>query len=124
MSTLETWTTKSDMKVCFVTTGATAPFTGLIKSVLQPSSLNALSKEGYTHLLIQYGSAKEVYTNSANAANTYLEKVGKEMIIDGMDFNSQGLQEQFKLVQQTSGLAISHAGMHASVNTSQVLSDG
>ena len=101
------------MKLCFVTTGATAPFTALIESVLKPSSLDALLKEGYTHLLVQYGSAKDIYADRANAAQTYLQQGGKtdKLIIDGIDFDANGLQEQFKLVQQSQGLVISHAGM-------------
>ena len=100
------------MKVCFVTTGATAPFTGLIESVLKPSSLDALLNEGYTHLLVQYGTAKTTYTNSAKAAQTYLEQHGNadRLIVDGIDFAPDALKEQFKLVQQTQGLTISHAG--------------
>ncbi|KAF2690032.1 glycosyltransferase family 1 protein [Lentithecium fluviatile CBS 122367] len=100
------------MKVCFVTTGATAPFTALIESVLSPSSLDAFLKEGYTHLLVQYGTAKEIYTDRAKAAQTYLQQSQKnrELEIGGMDFNPDGLKEQFKLVQESKGLVISHAG--------------
>jgi beta-1,4-N-acetylglucosaminyltransferase len=113
MATSWSWTPESDMKVCFVTTGATAPFTALIESVLKPSSLDALLQEGYTHLLVQYGTAKAIYTDGANAANTYLQQgeKRKELIIEGMDFNPHGLQEQLKLVQQSKGLVISHAGL-------------
>jgi beta-1,4-N-acetylglucosaminyltransferase len=100
------------MKVCFVTTGATAPFTALIESILKPSSLDALLNEGYTHLLVQYGTAKDIYTDRANATQTYLQQgeKTKQLIIDGMDFDPDGLKEQFKLVQQSNGLVISHAG--------------
>src|SRR5436305_5255973 len=105
------WTEGSDMKVCLVTTGATAPFTGLIESVLQPLSLSSLIEGGYTHLLIQYGTAKEVFNNCVSSARRRVQDTGKKLIIEGMDFDPNGLQEQFKLVQQSKGLVISHAGM-------------
>lgn len=97
-----TWTPGSDMKVCFVTTGATAPFTGLIEAVLQRSSIDALLSEGYTHLLVQYGTARDVFENRVS------EVPG--LIISGIDFDPNGLQAQFQLVQKSNGLAISHAG--------------
>lgn len=99
------WTTNSTL--CFVTTGATAPFTALIESVLSPSSLDALYAEGYTHLLVQYGSAKDVFTKASATARTHVQD---KMIIDGIDFNPDGLQAQLRLVQQSKGLVISHAG--------------
>lgn len=100
------------MKVCFVTTGATAPFTALIESLLEPSSLDALREGGYTHLLIQFGTAKDVFETRAQAARNYLQQQGNETFaIGGMDFDPNGLREQFKLVQQSKGLVISHAGM-------------
>jgi beta-1,4-N-acetylglucosaminyltransferase len=100
------------MKLCFVTTGATAPFTALIESILSQASLNELIKCKVTHVFIQYGTAKDVYEASAKAARDYLKQDGKEgqLEIDGMDFDSGGLQKQFKLVRETNGLAISHAG--------------
>lgn len=103
----------SKMKMCFVTTGATAPFTGLIESVLQPASIDALRKGGYTHLLIQYGSAKHVMDEHAKMAFQRMkEELGNEaLVIDGFDFDQDGLKAQFKMVQQSNGLIISHAGM-------------
>lgn len=100
-------------KLCFVTTGATAPFTALIESVLSQTALDAFLECGFTHVFVQFGTAKDVYNTSAKTAREYLKLQGKEkqLEIDGMDFDSSGLNEQFKLVQQTSGLAISHAGM-------------
>ena len=105
MATAWKWTPKS--KLCFVTTGATAPFTALIESVLSPSSLDALLETGFTHLLVQYGSAKDVYTQASSTARSHVQD---KMIIDGIDFNPEGLQTQLRLVQQSKGLTISHAG--------------
>ncbi|KAF2706451.1 glycosyltransferase family 1 protein [Pleomassaria siparia CBS 279.74] len=100
------------IKVCFVTTGATAPFTNLIESVLSPTSLEALKQGGYTHLLVQYGSAKYVMDKHVELASKWMKKeFGKEvLVVDGFDFNQDGLKEQFMLVQQSRGLVISHAG--------------
>lgn len=99
-------------KLCFITTGATAPFTKLIEGILSHSSLEALLQCGVTHVFIQYGTAKDVYETSTEAAREYLKQKGAEnnLEIDGMDFDSSGLDEQFKLVQETRGLVISHAG--------------
>lgn len=104
------WNWKSDSKLCFVTTGATAPFTALIESVLSPSALDALLENGFTHLLIQYGSAKDVFTKASIAARSHVQVKKQELVIDGIDFNPDGLQAQLRLVQQSRGLVISHAG--------------
>lgn len=98
-------------KLCFVTTGATAPFTALIQAILAPTALDVLLKAGFSHVFIQYGTAKDVFEASADAARQYLKEKEAKLEIDGMDFDSSGLREQFKLVQQTRGLVVSHAGM-------------
>ncbi|KAF2739724.1 hypothetical protein EJ04DRAFT_483918 [Polyplosphaeria fusca] len=101
-----------DSKVCFVTTGATAPFTELIRSVLRPSSLDALGHAGYTHLLIQYGTARSVFQQSVEVAQAHLQSEGGKvaLTIAGFDFDNNALKDQFKLVQDSKGLVISHAG--------------
>lgn len=111
----ESWKWTSDSKLCFVTTGATAPFTALIESVLTPSCLGALQEGGFTHLLVQYGSAKDVYDKCVSTARSYVHNDDdkRHLIIDGIDFNPDGLQAQFQLVQRSKGLVISHAGMNA-----------
>ncbi|KAI2476786.1 Glycosyltransferase family 1 protein [Pyrenophora tritici-repentis] len=108
----ESWKWTSDSKLCFVTTGATAPFTALIESVLRPSCLSALQEGGFTHLLIQYGSAKDVYDKRVSTARSYVnnDENKRHLIIDGIDFNPDGLQAQFQLVQRSKGVVISHAG--------------
>ncbi|CAN9083141.1 unnamed protein product [Alternaria alternata] len=108
----DTWKWTPDSKLCFVTTGATAPFTELIKSVLNPACLDALRESGFTHLLVQYGSAKDVYQDSSMLAQAYMRdsKSTQDLIIDGIGFNPDGLQSQFQLVQRSKGLVISHAG--------------
>jgi beta-1,4-N-acetylglucosaminyltransferase len=108
----DTWMWTSASKLCFVTTGATAPFTALIESILSLSSLETLRADGFTHLLVQYGSAKDVFDKCLGAAHSHLESIGKkaDLIIEGIDFAPEGLQAQFKLVQQSRGLVVSHAG--------------
>ncbi|KAH7083038.1 glycosyltransferase family 28 C-terminal domain-containing protein [Paraphoma chrysanthemicola] len=109
---MDTWKWTPQSKLCFVTTGATAPFTALIESVLSLSTLNALRSNGYTHLLIQYGSAKDIFDKSSTAARSHIEgsKEHGPLIVDGIDFDPNSLQSQFMLVQQSKGLVISHAG--------------
>lgn len=106
----DSWKWTPNSKLCFVTTGATAPFTALIESVLSPSSLDALLEKGYTHVLVQYGTAKDVYAKASRIAQFHVQSKSQELIIDGVDFNPDGLQAQLKLVQQSKGLVISHAG--------------
>lgn len=121
----ESWNWTPDSKLCFVTTGATAPFTALIESVLKPSSLDALREGGFTHLLVQYGSARDVYTKCSNDARAYRqdEETKRSLIIDGIDFNPDGLQAQFQLVQSSKGLVISHAGTKWKFHAKAVLAD-
>jgi len=108
----ESWKWTPDSKLCFVTTGATAPFTALIESVLSIPTIEALLSDGYTHLLIQYGSAKDVFTKSSHTARAHLKQSSPNpsLTISGIDFSPDGLQSQFKLVQRSHGLVISHAG--------------
>ncbi|KAF2025903.1 hypothetical protein EK21DRAFT_75315 [Setomelanomma holmii] len=109
---MDAWKWTPQSKLCFVTTGATAPFTALIESVMYSSTLDVLRADGYTHLLVQYGSAKDVFDRSSSAARSHIEgsKSQGALIVDGIDFDPDGLQAQFKLVQQSKGLVISHAG--------------
>ncbi|KAI4698785.1 hypothetical protein J4E81_005396 [Alternaria sp. BMP 2799] len=106
------WNWTSDSKLCFVTTGATAPFTELIESVLSSTCLDSLREGGFTHLLVQYGSAEDVYKQFSKLASAYILETPSEgdIVIDGIDFNPDGLKTQFQLVQRSKGLVISHAG--------------
>jgi len=106
------WNWTADSKLCFVTTGATAPFTELIESVLSPTCLDSLREGGFTHLLVQYGSAEDVYKQFSKLASAYIQETPSkgDLVIDGMDFNPDGLKSQFQLVQRSKGLVISHAG--------------
>jgi beta-1,4-N-acetylglucosaminyltransferase len=109
------WSWAPDSKLCFVTTGATAPFTDLIAAALSPPCLDALISDGFTHLLVQYGSAKDVFDSALSTAQSHLQQVKSGLIVDGMDFDPDGLAAQFRLVQQSKGLTISHAGISRSL---------
>ncbi|KAI4908235.1 hypothetical protein J4E90_008859 [Alternaria incomplexa] len=107
------WNWTANSKLCFVTTGATAPFTELVESVLSPTCLDSLREGGFTHLLVQYGSAEDVYKQFSKLASAYMQETTSskgDLIIDGIDFNPDGLKTQFQLVQRSKGLVISHAG--------------
>lgn len=108
----DTWKWTPHSKLCFVTTGATAPFTALIESALSASTIDTLRKHGFTHLLIQYGTAKDVYDKHSSTARDRLEQSQQEasFVIDGIDFDQDSLKSQFRLAQQSKGLVISHAG--------------
>lgn len=108
----ESWAWSPTSKLCFVTTGATAPFVALIESVLSPSSLDSLLENGFTHLLVQYGTAEDVFNKCRDVAQAHVQQHNAKpgLIIEGIDFNPDGLRAQFKLVQESKGLVISHAG--------------
>ncbi|KAI4683074.1 uncharacterized protein J4E84_006976 [Alternaria hordeiaustralica] len=99
------WNWTPDSKLCFVTTGATAPFTELIESVLSPTCLDSLREGGFTHLLVQYGSAEDVYKQFSKLASAYIQENPSKgtLVIDGIDFNPDGLKTQFQLVQRSKG---------------------
>ncbi|KAF2003674.1 glycosyltransferase family 1 protein [Amniculicola lignicola CBS 123094] len=99
-------------KICFVTTGATAPFIALIEAVLKPDFLDAIREAGYTRLLVQHGTAKQTFDTGASIASIHLDHNpgGGRLVINGFDFSDNGLVDQFKLVQKAKGLVISHAG--------------
>jgi beta-1,4-N-acetylglucosaminyltransferase len=101
-----------------VTTGATAPFTALIESALSPDVLDTLVADGYTHLLIQYGTARDIYDKYVKTARAHLEQskhTAGQLRIGGIDFNPDGLKREFIQVQRSKGLVISHAGKHSCI---------
>jgi beta-1,4-N-acetylglucosaminyltransferase len=98
-------------RFCFVTVGATAAFDALVRSVLQPSFLRALAKQGYTNLLIQFGKdGKDLFTGLAEVAGksgTYALKV------QGFDLTSK-LRETMRITKgeagRLEGVVVCHAG--------------
>lgn len=105
------------IKVCFVTIGATARFDSLITAVLNSPFLQALQAMAYTHLSIQYGKeGANLYRDFVKVNPTGSEgQHGLE--IDGFDFKTEGLRDQYKSVKgdqtaRSTGVVLSHAGVH------------
>ena len=101
-------------KTCFVTIGATASFTDLIKAVLSQDFCNALEVEEYTHLLVQYGQdGRQLYDKCLSQLTT---SEPTTLQISGFDLDPSGLTQhmlQAKGHRQplaTEGVVISHAG--------------
>lgn len=103
-------------KTCFVTVGATASFTDLIRAVLAPDFCKALESQEYTHLLVQYGQdGKELFDKCLQQS---LE-VGdlSSLQIGGFALDPSGLRQymiqakgQHTKPPAAEGLVISHAG--------------
>ena len=113
------------IKRCFVTVGATASFTPLIKQILSQSFLETLAKHDYTELRIQYGK------NGQKTFDDYLWLVPDNVkqrlgvSISGFDFRRDGLREEMMAAKRVfrkakgkggpvydgvEGCVISHAG--------------
>jgi len=107
------------IKRCFVTVGATASFTSLIRAVLEPQFLEALSQQNYTELRIQYGKGgKKTFDDYFWVLPDEL-KSSLGIAITGFDFDKDGLQEEMLAAkrvygkskyQGVEGCAVSHAG--------------
>lgn len=100
-------------KTCFVTIGATASFSGLIKAVLQHDFLEALEKHGYTCLLVQYGEdGQPIFDSQVTAAKN--SESGSVLTIFGFSIDKAGLARYMKQAKGDSGdqegVVISHAG--------------
>lgn len=100
-------------KTCFVTIGATASFTALIKAVLTPDFLTALQSQGYTDLLVQYGEGgKQLYEQSLQGAKA------SNVNISGFDLDKAGLGKYMRQAKAmvssnkdaSEGVIIAHAG--------------
>lgn len=109
---------QQQQKTCFVTIGATASFTQLIKAVLAVPFLSALKDQGYTELLVQYGdNGKKVYEPLAKMATEVMGNSGVK--VSGFDLDKAGLGRYMRQAkgtgstkneQATEGVVISHAG--------------
>jgi beta-1,4-N-acetylglucosaminyltransferase len=107
--------TKLRRRECLITTGATAPFTELVRGALSEECLFEFKAQGFTHITIQMGDSLEYFTKKL-----------KPMInpgaieINAFAFNSSGLNKEMRALQAKSGdseeddrqlgLVISHAG--------------
>lgn len=102
-------------KTCFVTIGATASFTSLIKTVLSENFLDGLQSKNYTHLLVQYGQdGKELFDDCLSK----LSSKSSTVQISGFDLDPSGLKKymlqakgpQTATSAATEGVVVSHAG--------------
>jgi hypothetical protein len=103
-------------RLCFVTVGATASFNSLISATLHPLFLDAMSKSGYTNLLIQYGKDGKAVFEKLTAEIASADET--DITIDGFDFNRDGLDQEMRAAKgkpphSAEGVVISHAGKQA-----------
>lgn len=107
---------KLPIKVCFVTVGATASFEELVRAALNPSFVTALEKNGYSHLLVQYGKNAAIFQNFLNQYPPG-RRPWQRIDVSGFSFHEHGLGGEFALAQadiskgRSGGVVISHAGM-------------
>jgi beta-1,4-N-acetylglucosaminyltransferase len=107
---------RAPRKVCFVTIGATAPFDTLLSNVLDQPFLEALSKNEYTTLLIQYGKEGRVIFDDyiIKFPTGKPERYGLD--IQGFDFKKEGLLPEMRSTKSddkldtVEGMILSHAG--------------
>lgn len=106
-------------KRCFVTVGATASFTRLIKAVLEPSFLETLHKHDYTELRVQYGKDGKKVFDDYTWVLTEEAKTKLKISITGFDFKSDGLRDEMLAAKRVygkstyngvEGCVVSHAG--------------
>ncbi|KAF2169997.1 glycosyltransferase family 1 protein [Zasmidium cellare ATCC 36951] len=103
----------SNSKTCFVTIGATASFSGLVKAVLSADFFQALDSQGYTELLVQYGQDGEELFNTCvtEAKNT---ESGSVLQVHGFPLDKAGLTKYMLQARGgkdgQEGVVISHAG--------------
>jgi beta-1,4-N-acetylglucosaminyltransferase len=101
-------------KRCFVTIGATAAFSSLIRAVLEPAFVKALQKEGYTSLRIQYGDqdGESLFQDRLKELKDVLGLDG--LTVSGFGFKTTGLRDEMAAVkgdsQENEGMVVSHAG--------------
>lgn len=101
-------------KACFVTVGATASFSSLVRAVVSSDFCKALEKQGYTDLLVQYGQdGKALYEQCLQEAKTT-----ERLKLQGFDLDKAGLGRYMRQAKgldnkdSVEGVVISHAGTH------------
>ncbi|KAL2408124.1 UDP-N-acetylglucosamine transferase subunit alg13 [Exophiala dermatitidis] len=101
-------------KRCFVTIGATASFSSLIRRVLEPEFIDELQRAGYTELRVQYGDHEGEKIFQAKTKELREARALDRFEITGFGFNKAGLREEMIAVKgqsiDTEGMVISHAG--------------
>ncbi|RMX85561.1 hypothetical protein D0867_15864 [Hortaea werneckii] len=110
-------TSSSSPKTCFVTIGATASFAALIRSALSSDTLSALSRQGYTDLVVQYGQdGKELFDAAMQQVKTAASS--SHVNITGFDLDKAGLGKYMRQAKGggsrgaggQEGVVVSHAG--------------
>jgi len=85
---------KRPIKRCFLTVGATASFTSLIRAALSLQFLETLHRHNYTHLRIQYGKdGRKTFEDYVWVLPDDL-KQKLDIDISGFDFRTDGLAEE------------------------------
>ena len=101
-------------KTCFVTIGATASFSGLIKAVLTPVFHKALQSQQYTILLLQYGADGQTWYEQCLQQLTAEDLLRLE--VSGFALDTAGLGRYMRQAKgidtkdAAEGVVISHAG--------------
>jgi beta-1,4-N-acetylglucosaminyltransferase len=102
-------------KVCFVTIGATASFSSLIRATISSSFCHSLEQNQYTDLIVQYGADGDALFRSLLQDIASSEQ-GSVINVSGFGLDTNGLHEYMKLAKTggsgsgAEGLVVSHAG--------------
>jgi beta-1,4-N-acetylglucosaminyltransferase len=102
-------------KVCFVTIGATASFSSLIRAVVSPSFYHSLEQNSYTDLIVQYGAdGDELFQSLVQEIDS---SKGESCVnVTGFALDTNGLGQYMNLAKTggddagVEGLVVSHAG--------------
>jgi beta-1,4-N-acetylglucosaminyltransferase len=113
-------------KTCFITVGATAPFDGLIKAVLEPKFLQALRDANYTDLQVQHGYEGQDNLFSRLSRQPSISEFceSSHLKLTGFGFDKDGLDKYMRGAKGTAprgaetdntseGAVMSHAGQQA-----------
>jgi len=104
----------NSQKTCFVTIGATASFSSLIRAVLTPEFHEALQSQRYTTLLLQYGQDGQALYEECLQRLTAESKLRLE--VSGFALDTAGLGRYMRqakgigMKDAAEGVVISHAG--------------
>ncbi|KAH0360542.1 glycosyltransferase family 1 protein, partial [Aureobasidium melanogenum] len=102
-------------KVCFVTIGATASFSALIRATLSSSFCHSLEQNHYTDLIVQYGADGDSLFQSL-VKDIYVDQQHAAINVSGFGLDTSGLAQYMNLAKTggddggIEGLVVSHAG--------------
>ena len=112
-------------KTCFVTVGATAPFDGLIKAILDLKFLHALRDADYTDLQVQHGyeGPDNPFSRLSKESKVAEFCESSHLRLTGFGFDTDGLDKYLQRAKGTAlrglgtenaceGAVMSHAGQH------------